>query len=68
LRLWREKILSLDLFGSLCILQPLFKNEKAFINGVSEELFNRGICLPSPTALSFDELIRVVEVIGANVK
>ena len=49
-------------------LQPLFRGATSFLNGVSEDIFKRGICLPSPTALSFNELYRVVEVIRANVK
>jgi UDP-N-acetylbacillosamine transaminase len=49
-------------------MQPLFRGATSFLNGVSEDIFKRGICLPTPTALSFDELIRVVEVIRANVK
>ena len=30
-------------------LQPVFKQYDAYINGVSEDLFNRGLCLPSDT-------------------
>ena len=44
-------------------LQPLFKDTpKYFIDGTSEDLYRRGICLPSPTK-DFDKLYRVVEVI-----
>lgn len=43
--------------------QPLFKNAKARVNGVSEELFARGICLPSGTAMSDDEVVMVTELI-----
>jgi len=45
-------------------LQPLFKGAEAFVDGYSEELYARGICLPSPTASSNEELLRVVEVIN----
>ena len=44
-------------------LQPLFKESQAFIDGTSEQLFKQGICLPSPTSSSNEELMRVVEVI-----
>jgi len=44
-------------------IQPLFKKSISFIDGTSEDLFQRGICLPSPTAVSFNDLYRVVEVI-----
>ncbi len=44
-------------------LQALFENSLSFVDGTSEELFNRGLCLPSPTSSSNDELMRVVEAI-----
>lgn len=44
-------------------LQPLFKERKVFVNGVSELLFKRGICLPSPTNSTNNDLSSVVEVI-----
>ena len=44
-------------------MQPLFKESLSFVDGTSEDMFARGICLPSPTALSHSELKRVVEVI-----
>ena len=42
-------------------LQPVFTNFPAYVNGVSEDLFNRGLCLPSGSNLSIDDLNRVVE-------
>jgi dTDP-4-amino-4,6-dideoxygalactose transaminase len=44
-------------------LQPVFKDYPAYTNGVSEDLFNRGLCLPSGSNLTKDELHRVVESI-----
>ncbi len=44
-------------------LQPLFKDNISFVDGTSEELFKRGLCLPTPTSATFEELKRVVEVI-----
>jgi len=47
-------------------LQPLFKEAKSFINGVSEKLFKKGICLPSGTAMSIQEVERVCDIIKRN--
>ena len=44
-------------------LQPIFKNHIAFENGVSEDLFNRGLCLPSGSNLIDTDLSRVVNSI-----
>jgi len=44
-------------------IQPLFKDSLAFVDGTSQDMFDRGLCLPSPTALSFDELKRVTNVV-----
>jgi len=46
-------------------LQPVFNGALSFIDGTSENLFNRGICLPSGTAMSDDDFERVCGVIGA---
>jgi UDP-N-acetylbacillosamine transaminase len=37
-------------------LQPLFKNSISEIDGTSEKLFNNGLCLPSGSSLSSDEV------------
>jgi len=44
-------------------MQELFNDNMAFVDGTSEEFFNRGLCLPSPTSSSDSELMRVVDVI-----
>ncbi|MGL5750070.1 MAG: DegT/DnrJ/EryC1/StrS family aminotransferase [Paraclostridium sp.] len=48
-------------------LQPLFKECKYFSHleesSVSEDLFNRGICLPSDTKMSEEDLNRVIDII-----
>ena len=49
-------------------LQPIFENCKSFINGVSEDLFQRGLCLPSGSNLSEEDLLRVVDCIKKAVK
>lgn len=44
-------------------LQPVFSSCPAYINGVSNELFANGLCLPSGSNLSDEERIRVLNVI-----
>jgi dTDP-4-amino-4,6-dideoxygalactose transaminase len=45
-------------------LQPIFKDMPKYINGVSDDLFNRGLCIPSGSNLSEIDLERVI----SNVK
>ena len=40
-------------------LQPVFGNTPAYKNGVSEDLFNKGLCLPSGSNLTNEDLDRV---------
>lgn len=44
-------------------MQPIFKDAPYYGNGVSEKLFSRGLCLPSGSNLSDEDLLRVVEVV-----
>ncbi len=44
-------------------LQPVFKNTAYYGGNVAENLFNRGLCLPSGTAMMEDDLKRVVKVV-----
>lgn len=44
-------------------LQPVFSEAPAYTNGVSETLFNKGLCLPSGSNLSRTDIEKVVEVI-----
>ncbi len=44
-------------------LQPLFKEALHVDNGVSEMLFNKGICLPSGTQMSYEDVKRVSALI-----
>jgi dTDP-4-amino-4,6-dideoxygalactose transaminase len=47
-------------------LQPVFAGIEARVDGTSEELFRRGLCLPSGSALTDDDLDRIIAiVIGA---
>ena len=44
-------------------LQPVFREYKQFLDGTSEALFDRGLCLPSGSNLKQSDLERVVNTI-----
>ena len=44
-------------------LQPVFKDAPAYTNGVSEELFGYGLCLPSGSNLTDNDLKRVSDIV-----
>ena len=44
-------------------LQPVFRGAVSFLNGVSEQLFEQGLCLPSGSSLTTDELHRICSLI-----
>lgn len=48
-------------------LQPVFKNARRAVNGTSQRLFERGLTLPSGSALTSDQVRKVHNVIGAFV-
>ena len=43
--------------------QPVYKNAPAYVNGVSEELFKVGMCVPSGPCVSEDEVRYIVQTI-----
>ena len=43
--------------------QPVFKDAPSYLNGVSDELFEKGLCLPSGSNLTDIERYRVLDVI-----
>jgi dTDP-4-amino-4,6-dideoxygalactose transaminase len=45
-------------------LQPVFNTYQALTNGVSEDLFNRGLCLPSGSNMNDNDLNRIVDIIN----
>jgi len=67
LALERENIESRPLWKPMH-LQPVFGECPAYTNGVSEKLFNEGLCLPSGNGLSDADLNRVVDVIKNTVR
>lgn len=44
-------------------MQPVFENTLTYVNGVSEDLFNRGLCLPSGSSLEKEDLDRICQII-----
>ncbi|MCD4794175.1 MAG: aminotransferase class I/II-fold pyridoxal phosphate-dependent enzyme [Bacteroidales bacterium] len=44
-------------------LQPVFKNYLSFTNGVSESLFNTGLCLPSGSNLEQKDQDKIIKLI-----
>ncbi|MBO6532637.1 MAG: DegT/DnrJ/EryC1/StrS family aminotransferase [Muricauda sp.] len=44
-------------------LQPSFQKSKSYVDGTSEDLFNRGLCLPSGSDLSQDDMKRICGII-----
>ena len=43
--------------------QPVFKDSPRYLNGVSDDLFEKGLCLPSGSNLTENELNRVTSAI-----
>ncbi|MFD2725974.1 DegT/DnrJ/EryC1/StrS family aminotransferase [Hyunsoonleella rubra] len=62
LELLKDDIESRPLWKPMHI-QPVFKDSLHFSNGVSEDLFERGLCLPSGSNLTINELERIVNII-----
>lgn len=44
-------------------LQPVFSSYQSYLNGVSEQLFNTGLCLPSGSNLKESDQKRIIELI-----
>lgn len=63
LALLEENIESRPLWKPLH-LQPVFKDSKHYMDGTSQALFERGLCLPSGSNLSQEDLERVTETIN----
>ncbi|MBL4724071.1 MAG: DegT/DnrJ/EryC1/StrS family aminotransferase, partial [Lutibacter sp.] len=44
-------------------LQPIFKKYPRYVNGVSENLFEKGLCLPSGSNLSNSDLTSIKDIL-----
>lgn len=49
-------------------LQPVFRDASSFVNGISEDLFNKGLCLPSGSSLTEEEIENICAIIKNLVK
>ena len=47
-------------------MQPLFKGSKTYLDGTSEELYKKGLCLASSTTMTKDDVNNICEVIKKN--
>ncbi|WP_226388859.1 aminotransferase class I/II-fold pyridoxal phosphate-dependent enzyme [Penaeicola halotolerans] len=45
-------------------MQPIFKEAPYYGEGIAEDLFDKGLCLPSGSNLKEDDLLRVKEVVS----
>lgn len=46
--------------------QPLFNSSKSFLNGTSEELYKKGLCLASSTTMTKDDIKMICDIIKEN--
>ena len=44
-------------------LQPIYKHCDSYLNGVSNKLYESGLCLPSGSSLTENDLERIVSII-----
>ena len=49
-------------------LQPVYRNNPAYVNGVSEALFKRGLCLPSGPWVTDEDVAYIVDRMKACLK
>jgi dTDP-4-amino-4,6-dideoxygalactose transaminase len=47
--------------------QPVYRDAPAYVNGVSEKLFQKGLCLPSGPMVSDDDVVRIIDTIKNNI-
>ena len=48
--------------------QPVFASHEAFTTGVSDDLFDRGVCLPSGSALTATDVTRICGLVSSAVR
>ena len=49
-------------------MQPVFANAPAYTNGISQEIFNRGLCLPSGPMVTNEDVEYIVENIKKQIR
>ena len=47
--------------------QPVYRNVPAYVNGVSEGLFKRGLCLPSGPMVTDEDVKLIVQTIRESI-
>ena len=47
--------------------QPVYKNAPAYVNGVSEEIFKKGLCLPAGPWVEDEDVKRIVDTIKVSI-
>ena len=47
--------------------QPVYLDMPAYVNGVSESIFKRGLCLPSGPLVTDEDVRRIIDTIKANI-
>lgn len=47
--------------------QPVYRHVRAYVNGISEHLFKRGLCLPTGPCVTYDDVHHIVNVIKSSV-
>ena len=67
LYLWDKKIETRPLWYPMH-KQPVFASAPYYGNGVSESLFERGLCLPSGSSLTDEQIARVIDEIRTALK
>ena len=45
--------------------QPVYRHHRAVLNGVSDDLFARGLCLPSGSTLTDDQVDQIAAVVAS---
>lgn len=48
-------------------LQPVYKNAPCYVNGISEALFKRGLCLPAGPYVGEKEVVYIVQAIKKSI-
>ena len=49
-------------------MQPVFRNLQSILTGVSEEIFNTSLCLPSSHILDKNEILKVCNIVKESLK
>lgn len=47
--------------------QPVYKNAPAYVNGVSEDIFKKGLCLPTGPWVEDEDVKRIVDTIKGSI-